>query len=165
MNNKYSYVYLFVIVVSISFLGVACVQDNCNAVKCLNEGVCVNGKCACAYGYEGEFCEEQWYRKFEGKWLVSEKARTTGVVRQYTVNAYYSRAVDSFLVVGFPSETDTVVCKRKAHKIFYIVSKRLSPEDSLIGGEARLNDDASVTGLYSLYADTVETNVNITWTR
>lgn len=165
MNNKFYYAFVVVFTFSMSLFLYSCVEDKCGAVKCENEGVCVQGECACKYGYEGEFCHLLWYEKFSGGWKADETDRQGNILRSYDVNALYYRATDSFIVIGMPNEGDTVFCRRKAYNVFTIDSKKLPGKDSLIGGEATLNNDATVTGLYSLMADTVEKRTIFKWSR
>lgn len=165
MNNGKLYVYLFSLAVTTLFTMQSCVRDNCDKLKCLNEGVCVQDKCACKYGFEGDLCEKQWFEKFAGNWVASEKDRQGVVLLQYDINALYFRATDSFIIVGLANKEDTIVARRKSYRSFTIVNKKLSGKDSMMGGEATLNDDATVTGLYSLRADTVDRNVLFSWSR
>ena len=46
----------------------ACVKDPCKGVSCMNDGVCHDGRCKCAPGYEGVYCETRMYEKFIGTW-------------------------------------------------------------------------------------------------
>jgi len=73
-----------------------CIDDKCTAILCKNEGVCVDGACACAYAYEGESCEKQWYEKFAGKWTAVERDKAGVIQSQYEVNAIYGLSADSF---------------------------------------------------------------------
>jgi len=42
--------------------------DPCSSVICKNNGICRDGACACAVGYEGPFCEDAMNKKFIGTW-------------------------------------------------------------------------------------------------
>lgn len=46
----------------------ACNQDPCRDIICKNNGVCRDGVCKCAIGYEGPFCATKMYEKFIGTW-------------------------------------------------------------------------------------------------
>lgn len=50
----------------------ACNKDKCKDVVCQNGGVCNDGNCSCATGYEGTNCETKSNAKFVGVWAVSE---------------------------------------------------------------------------------------------
>ncbi len=44
----------------------ACNQDPCKDIICKNNGVCRDGVCKCALGFEGPFCATKMYEKFIG---------------------------------------------------------------------------------------------------
>lgn len=46
----------------------ACIKDPCKDIICKNNGVCRDGACKCAQGYEGPFCTNRMYEKFIGTW-------------------------------------------------------------------------------------------------
>ena len=46
----------------------ACVKDPCAKITCENNGVCRDGRCKCASGFEGPFCATKMYEKFIGTW-------------------------------------------------------------------------------------------------
>jgi len=46
----------------------ACTKDPCKDIICKNNGVCRDGACKCALGYEGPFCAVRMYEKFIGTW-------------------------------------------------------------------------------------------------
>lgn len=50
----------------------ACNKDACKDVVCQNGGVCANGVCTCATGYEGTNCETKSTTKFIGQWSASD---------------------------------------------------------------------------------------------
>lgn len=156
---------LMLILPAIMFFA-GCIQDECTTVKCWNNGVCVNGTCACPYGYEGDFCEDRWYEKFTGAWQVNESDRAGILQQQYTIANVTFRNTDSFMVTGFRNNNDTIVCVRKAFETLTMLAKKFPNGDSLISGEAILQDQGSkVTGLYSLYKDSVAIGVSFTWTK
>ena len=43
-------------------------NDPCNDRICKNGGVCREGECVCADGFEGPLCESKMYEKFIGTW-------------------------------------------------------------------------------------------------
>lgn len=43
-------------------------NDPCNNRLCKNGGVCREGECICADGFEGPLCEKKMYEKFIGTW-------------------------------------------------------------------------------------------------
>ncbi len=44
----------------------ACNQDPCKDIVCKNNGVCRDGDCKCALGFEGPFCATKMYEKYIG---------------------------------------------------------------------------------------------------
>ena len=46
----------------------ACTKDPCKDLICKNNGVCRDGRCKCAPGFEGVNCEMKVYEKFIGTW-------------------------------------------------------------------------------------------------
>jgi hypothetical protein len=49
-----------------SMMGSSCTPNPCKDVKCVNNGTCREGRCACPNGYEGVFCEYKASDKFIG---------------------------------------------------------------------------------------------------
>lgn len=43
-------------------------NDPCASRLCKNGGVCRDGECVCADGFEGPLCESKMYEKFIGTW-------------------------------------------------------------------------------------------------
>jgi hypothetical protein len=50
---------------------VACKEDPCDSVTCLNGSTCVEGVCECREGYTGASCETFLLEKFLGNYTVS----------------------------------------------------------------------------------------------
>lgn len=50
---------LLAITCGILIMMISCNKDNCEGHMCMNDGVCVDGWCDCADGYEGFECEDQ----------------------------------------------------------------------------------------------------------
>lgn len=46
----------------------ACTKDPCKDLICKNNGICRDGRCRCALGYEGPNCETKMYEKYIGTW-------------------------------------------------------------------------------------------------
>lgn len=42
----------------------SCKNDPCQKTICYNQGGCIEGKCSCLDGFEGDSCEKQWSDKF-----------------------------------------------------------------------------------------------------
>jgi hypothetical protein len=63
----------------------SCNNDPCKAIVCAAGGVCNDGDCICASGYEGNQCETETRQKFEGIWYVTEDG-TISTTAQYTIS-------------------------------------------------------------------------------
>lgn len=159
MNWIKNSLYLFVALSAIFWVG--CIQDKCGSVRCKNEGVCVTGTCACKSGFEGEFCDRGWHEKFSGQWRVEERDRGGNLLDTYSIyTTFYT--VDTFLLNNFRDTSNRIVCVKKYYKTFTMLNTKLPGRDSLFGGEAVLNDDATVSGIYSYKADSLDRTVLFT---
>lgn len=148
-------------------LATGCIADKCGSVRCDNEGVCVQGTgaCACAYAYEGDFCENKWHDKFEGQWTSSEVINKTPL-RTYPLQLITGPGPDSFLLLNFAESVDTVFCTRKAYNVFSMQERILPDSSKLQGGEGTYNPETgTVTGLYSFAKQDVITNISFTWSK
>lgn len=154
-------------VVLFLLLSGGCIEDQCTAVQCRNKGVCVRGKCACTFGYEGDFCELKWYQKFEGTWKATEKDKKEAILAEYEViNIDAGGIPDTFYLLNLAGHIDTVTCVRASYRTFSMLEKSLNDTFKLASGEGELsNDGLSVIGLYSLSQNDVITNVGYTWTK
>ncbi len=61
----------FIICLSSLVLFFAC-SDPCSDVTCLNDGVCIEGSCDCAEGYEGTTCETEKRENLLGTWSTND---------------------------------------------------------------------------------------------
>lgn len=152
------------LIISLSMLlFAACVQDRCGSVQCRYEGVCVQGECACAYAYEGQFCENRWYDKFNHTWSATDMINKD-TARVYILNIAPGSSPDTFYILGLGQIADTVVCTRKAYRQF-TMHERMMPDSTVIkSGEGLFNDaDSTVTGVYSFSKMDVITNLRFAW--
>jgi len=51
----------------------SCSRDKCSSVTCANGGVCNNGNCTCAVGYQGASCQTISRAAWLGNWAFFEK--------------------------------------------------------------------------------------------
>lgn len=132
----------------------ACIKDNCTDVLCQNGGVCVDATCACANGYEGVNCEVRWHDKFSGRWLLSEKYIGDTGTKSYNVEIA-GTVPDSFVMYGL-AERANVVFAQSANRKFNLPAEQVTDTFLTIKtGTGTLNDDGSVTGLYSFLQRTI----------
>ncbi|MEZ5047905.1 MAG: calcium-binding EGF-like domain-containing protein [Chitinophagaceae bacterium] len=56
------------LITSLSVFFNACTKDPCKDIICKNNGVCRDGRCRCATGFEGPNCEKKMNEKMVGTW-------------------------------------------------------------------------------------------------
>lgn len=142
----------------------SCIKNECVGVLCANNGVCVDGICACPFGYEGSNCGTEWYQKFAGSWTSSDKFinDTSGNIFSYDLQVQGSK--DSFFISGF-ADTLTVKCKLVALNTFTISSQRPDSFTTVTYGKASLDTNTMVvSGIYTIKTDTTVTT-RFSWKR
>lgn len=149
-----------------SFFNTGCIEDKCAGLICYNEGVCVEGTCACMQGYEGDQCTTKWYEKFEGEWQATEKDKKGNVLNSYKINVIPTESPDTFLLLNIASYIDTVKCSRSTFLSFKIFDKGLTDTTALQGGDAQISENLStVSGVYNTVKYDQTTTVLFTWAR
>jgi hypothetical protein len=142
----------------------SCIKNKCVGVLCANNGVCVDGTCACPYGYEGATCNAEWYEKFSGSWHSSDKYinDTSGNIFLYDIQVQGSK--DSFFIAGF-ADTLTIKCKLTSLNTFTISPQRADSFTTVTYGKASI-DTATMTisGIYTIKTDTTVTT-RFSWKR
>ena len=73
MKNLFSKSAMSVLALSTALFFSSC-KDECKDVTCNNGGVCVEGACDCAVGYEGTDCSTETRAKFVGTYTVTGTA-------------------------------------------------------------------------------------------
>jgi hypothetical protein len=153
---------------AISF--VACKQkeetpkpDKCTGITCENGGMCVDGNCTCARGYEGYKCEKRWLSRYLGNWEITETvAASSDLTRKGLVKKYIASIkekdnnptrffIDDFM--GNPAY-DGVSCDIALNNnggyensLHYIFTKFQSVAGSYVSirkGEGTVNESGSV---------------------
>ncbi len=56
------------VVIAFTVVFTACNSDPCKNLICKNNGICRDGRCKCASGFEGPNCSTRMYEKFIGTW-------------------------------------------------------------------------------------------------
>ncbi len=142
-----------------------CLQDKCGSISCEN-GICVDGRCACQFGFEGEFCDEPWYAKFLGEWDAVETKKGDSLTNAFKLNAQFSRVVDTFKISGFAASWGEVFCVRESSTTFKILEKEVDSVTKLVSGEGTISNDLTkVTGVYSFTKQDKDTLVNFSWNK
>jgi uncharacterized membrane protein len=78
----------------------SCNSDKCKAIVCAYNGVCKDGACICAAGYEGTQCEIVTREKYKGVWNVFEKGTYTETT-QYQISIDYGADMTKMVINGF----------------------------------------------------------------
>ncbi|MBL7718005.1 MAG: hypothetical protein JNL72_04155 [Flavipsychrobacter sp.] len=78
----------------------SCGNDPCKAIVCAYGGVCADGECTCATGYEGTQCEKVSREKFMGTWGVTEKGTLTNPAI-YNVSIEPAEAIQDVTIANF----------------------------------------------------------------
>ena len=83
MKNLFSKSAFTMLALSTALFFSSC-KDECKDVTCNNGGVCVEGACDCASGYEGTDCSTEIRAKFKGTWNVADDG-TASAPANYTI--------------------------------------------------------------------------------
>lgn len=119
---------LSTLVLSLFFI-TSCDDKSCDNVNCTTtNSQCVNGQCQCIQGYEGEFCDELSYMKYEGNYQASSNCRSTtqgNVTNPHNPYIYSTGYIDRIEISGFEGQYNVEV---------YINGNYLTiPEQSVFG--------------------------------
>jgi hypothetical protein len=148
---------------------VSCQPDKCSDTVCLNEGVCVQGKCSCLNGYEGPNCAERWNERFVGSWLQTDKfiGDTSDLVLQNHITVLAAERPDEFLVLNFMGGFDSIYCKRKSYNELVFLTRYSSDSVFVLStGTATYNPaDSIVTGQFTFRGGSNTYIYNTVWTR
>lgn len=80
----------------------SCKPKPCHAITCAYGGVCQDGECLCATGYEGNQCEKIMRDKFTGTWQVEEDGTMTNpTIPGYTTAIEDAQAVQDVTIKNF----------------------------------------------------------------
>ncbi len=90
---------LFAIAAFVSVTYTSCNSDKCKAIVCAYGGVCKDGACICAAGYEGTQCEIVSREKYKGVWQVFEKGTYTET-NQYQLTIDYGADMTKMVIKG-----------------------------------------------------------------
>lgn len=86
----------------------SCTPDKCKAINCAYGGVCDEGNCTCASGYEGTHCETITRDKYTDVWTVFEKG-STSTATQYSVSIDNGTNITDITIKNFQNRfTDLV---------------------------------------------------------
>lgn len=143
----------------------ACIKTNCEDTTCLNDGVCVQGNCACLAGYEGDDCSMLWSTKFEGAWQVADNYVRDAAVHSYAITITAPNK-DSFVIDNMlDSFSNTIYCRRESKYAFNIMSVTSIDSTLKISEGSGTYDDVKgiVTGSYSFSFNDSNITTYFTW--
>lgn len=153
-----------------SFTYTSCVKDSCRDVVCYNEGLCVDGRCACLSGYEGAYCEIRWHEKFAGTWdseeLVADSANDI-TFRSYRFTIKTEDSAGLFIADGLAEFPAGVICEISGRYRFKFRTQSYQDSSFYIeGGEGWLDTlTGQVTGGYTYRLDDRRYSSEMKWTR
>lgn len=127
------------------------IEDLCviNDVNCLNGGVCVDGDCECAAGYEGDSCETLTRAKFNGSWGVVDDCSQSGTA-SYTVGIASSpTAVEQVLISNFWGVFVNDVVATVSGNEITIASQEPDGDDYFVSGSGTLTG-TTITITYNI---------------
>ncbi len=144
----------------------ACEEDKCKDIVCQNDGVCVDGDCVCATGYEGTLCETLSRAKFIGSFSVTDACSASGSATYTTGIATSSAAVDRVLITNFWDVfTNTVVASISGNTIT-IADQEPDNDGFRVSGSGTINAaGTSITINYSVVEGTNTDVCQSTWTK
>jgi hypothetical protein len=119
----------------------ACNQDTCKTLICKNNGVCRDGRCKCASGFEGANCETKMYEKFIGTY--DGKYRCNGTTEEtITTIVTPGDKPDNFTIHDiFAIDLDTKAIIDQEHsERFYLVSQTV--------GDYKYEGQGDIVGRY-----------------
>jgi len=82
-----------IIVTCFMWANMSCKQDHCNAVNCLNNGVCHDGVCYCPANYTGVYCQTPRRAVFIGSYTV--RVRNGNVLHPTLYSVGIAAAMDT----------------------------------------------------------------------
>ncbi len=151
------------IVFSVTYL--SCIKDTCTGIVCNNDGVCVNGNCACPTGFEGVHCDDIWNAKFTGSWHAADVYFKDTAHHYYDIQIAGDTLRDSFYINSFADTLDRVLCLRTAYNSFSFVNEQYIDSSLTIKSGSGKLEANKVTGVYSFKnRDTIITTA-FTWVR
>lgn len=148
---------------SLSFFS-GCIRSNCENTACLNEGVCVQGNCACLAGYEGADCSILWSDKYQGGWQAEDNYVKDTTVHSYSITITAPNK-DTFIIENMLDSFSNIYCKRESKYVFNIISATSADSTLTISeGSGTYNEvKGIVTGSYSFSLNDSNITTYFTW--
>lgn len=151
------------------FLAIAlggCIKTGCDTTTCLNDGVCVQGNCACLAGYEGDDCGSLWAEKFSTDWQAADNYPKDANKHNYIVSVTMLNK-DTFKLNNLMDSLNVIYCYRKDTRTFSLTG--IANSDSSIvlsSGEGSIDEaNGNVTGSYSFTLNDSSITTYFSWQR
>ncbi len=137
---------IIIIFVALLATTTACVPNMCKqrATECKNDGVCVDGDCHCAAGFEGDSCQFNANKKFIGKYACVYTSTVNNGAPYYNDDTIIIKAGATRFDVKYYSVRDTLV---------YILNAKVTNTTINIPSQEIAN--VTTTGTGSLNNDTI----------
>ncbi len=146
---------IIIVFVLLSALFFSCDNKSCENVVCQGaNSTCVDGDCYCLPGYEGDFCDELSYLKYEGSYQVFEQCTTTFsgfVTQQFSSSINGGFEIDILTINNFANRGLPVDATIVSANFLTITSQNVGSVQ-VSGGE----------GTYELFANRIHFEYNYT---
>lgn len=144
----------------VSLVYVSCNRDKCKSIVCANGGVCNQGGCICAAGYQGSNCETVTRQKFLGNWMVNEKGSITNAA-QYPISIEAANNVTDVVIKNFYNYFQQNIKAYVVGDTLYIPNQQL--EGKVVFGQGYIYSNVTYGqyGSISMAYEIVDTATNV----
>lgn len=153
-----------VIGVFIAFVLGGCIKTGCDNTSCLNDGVCVQGNCACLAGYEGDDCGSLWADKYKGDWQAADNYPKDVNKHTYVVSVGVV-GKDTFTLGNLMDSLSVIYCYRESTRTFNMIGAA-NADSSIVVKSGSGDIDATgstVTGSYSFTLNDSSITTYFSW--
>jgi len=136
--------------VAIGLFFTGCKKDDpCKDLSCLNDGTCINGKCACADGYEGESCAVEERSKLIGTYVGTIMFNS----QQLPIGLVISESPERVTHVAIGDSTSTWSARVVGPGLIF--ERQVFDDGATINGSGQLVGNTlslylSISGVYSI---------------
>lgn len=120
-------------------------NDKCSSVTCAYGGVCIDGVCKCAVGYEGTNCQTISRTKFLKAWNVNEKG-TISPQRNYALAIEKDTAINGILIKNMYNYFTGKIAAKVVNDSIFIANQ--ATEGKVIYGKGFISADGTTVKLW-----------------